>query len=114
MNYDVRPTPTFARQLDQIISRYPEFTDTIIKYLVTLEETGIKGRRIPGKHSNLFWKDRLPIKGYRGKRGGGRIICYHNPENPLIIIPAMIYLKSDLSHPTNQMFKSLLEEIKSL
>jgi len=112
MNYDVKPTPTFIRQLEAIIGKYPETKEYLLEYLMILETDGIKGNRIPG--NNFFWKDRFPIKGRRGKSGGGRIICYQNPENPSIIIPAMIYLKFDLSHPTEKMFKELLNEIQSL
>ena len=113
MTYDVKPAPTFIKQLEPIINRYPEIKDYLRRYLGELEETGVKGKRIHGKHKNFFWKDRFPVKPF-GKRKGGRIICYQNPENPLIIIPAIIYLKSDLSSPTSKMFKDLLEEIKAL
>ncbi len=115
MTYDVKPAPTFIRQLRQIIERYPEIKEQIREYLTKLEETGVKGSRIPGKNKNFFWKDRFPVKSAKaGKSGGGRIICYQNPENPTVIIPAMIYLKTDLSNPNSKMFKDLLREIRSL
>jgi mRNA-degrading endonuclease RelE of RelBE toxin-antitoxin system len=116
MMYEVKPLPPFIRQLEDLIQSYPSLKQEIIDYFIKLENSGVSGVRIPGKNKvNYFWKDRLPLTDQNiGKRGGLRIICYQNPENHLIIIPAMIYPKSKLSHPTNKMFKELLQEIQSL
>ncbi|MDR3557529.1 MAG: hypothetical protein P4L55_22455 [Syntrophobacteraceae bacterium] len=70
-------------------------------------EGGIKGENMPG----FNWKDRLAIKPYNiGERGGLRFISYHNPAEA-IIIPALIYAKSNMANPPN---KLLIETISGI
>jgi hypothetical protein len=121
MNYIVKTVPTFVTQLKQILGKYPKIKEDIGKYLRELEVSGVKGVQIPSKsvpgkqNKHGFYKDKLPLEPYNiGKRGGLRLICYRNPAESSPIILAMVYLKSELENPTNQMFKNFLSEIKSL
>jgi len=83
----------------------------IRKYLEHLG-TGPKGKRMPG-YPFLF-KDRLPLKPYGiGKRGGLRIICYHD-DSTSDIFPLMIYSKSVTSEPKKEMLMRALSELESV
>ena len=113
MKYSVRPTPTFIKQSERIIAKYPKLSHDLRQYLSDLGVHGVSGKQIPGH--NAFWKDRLPLRPYNiGKSKGLRLICYYTAQHPAIIIPALIYLKSELEAPTVQMLNDLKKELASL
>ena len=73
-------------------------------------ERGIKGKIVPG--CKVLWKDRIAMKPYNiGKSGGLRIISYHVPDEELII-PALIYAKSDVENPPHRMLIEAIAEIR--
>jgi mRNA-degrading endonuclease RelE of RelBE toxin-antitoxin system len=75
MNYEIRLTPSFQRQLKFVLKKYPLIRSGLDAYLKSMKNQ-LPGNRIPG-HPNLV-KDRIALKPYRiGKSGGLRIIYYH-------------------------------------
>lgn len=109
MKYKVRPTLTFVRQVKRILRVYPKLDLTIKNYFLELEAHGIMGNRLVGKPR--FWKDRVPMKPYGiGKSGGMRVISYFE-QGTDIIVPAMIYLKSEMENPEPEWFVEAAREI---
>lgn len=111
MKFKVKPSPLFRRQAKEILKKHRKMKAEIRKYLEGLE-TGPKGKRMPG-YAFLF-KDRIPMKPYgTGKRGGLRIICYHD-DSTSDIFPLMIYSKSVISEPTKEMLMRAIRELESV
>jgi hypothetical protein len=109
LKFAVKPAPSFIRWSKVVLKKYPNMKSDLKSYLADLEG-GIKGKNIPG--FNELWKDRLAIKPYNiGERGGLRIISYHNPAEA-IIIPALIYAKSDMENPPNKLLIETITEIR--
>lgn len=109
MRFRIRLTHTFIRQAKHILKTYPKLDLTLKTFFLSLETNGISGNRLVGRP--LFWKDRLPMKPYGiGKSGGMRIVCYFEPDSTLIV-PAMIYLKSEMQNPDPAWFTEVAREI---
>ncbi|MFZ2448777.1 MAG: hypothetical protein WAW37_20635 [Syntrophobacteraceae bacterium] len=47
----------------------------------------------------------------KGESGGLRIISYHVPSEPLIV-PALIYAKSELENPPHKLLIEITSEIR--
>ena len=110
MKFEVKPAPTFVRETKQLLKKYPNMKSEIKAYIESLEK-GITGDNIPG--FNELWKDRLAMKPYgRGKSGGLRVISYHTPSVN-VIVPALIYAKSDTENPPHELLVRTVAEIRT-
>ena len=114
MKYRVAPIPGFYRQVKIILKKYPRFIKDLEDYFELLENTGPIGRAMPGFPA--LFKDRLAIKSHNiGERGEVRIISYHDPASgKSIIVPLLIYLKSDLPNPPHSMISAAVKELREL
>lgn len=112
MNFSIRPSPTFIRQIKRLTDKYPKMIPVLNDYLQNMESRGVRGK-IMERHNNL-WKDRIALKPYGiGESGGLRIISYHASGDP-VIIPVLLYSKREMKSPSKDLLKKCLKEVREI
>lgn len=110
MNFDIIPTPDFAKALKVLAKRHRSLKDDIRKFSQSLKENPFQGDELsPG-----IRKIRLAItsKG-RGKSGGARVITYTVliAENEGSVYLIDIYDKADFSTVDVSVIQALIAEL---
>lgn len=110
MNFDIIPTPDFAKALKVLAKRHRSLKDDIRKFSQSLKENPLQGDELsPG-----IRKIRLAItsKG-RGKSGGARVITYTVliAENEGSVYLIDIYDKADFSTVDVSVIQALIAEL---
>ena len=110
MNFDIIPTPDFAKALKALAKRHRSLKEDIREFSQSLKENPFQGDELtPGVR-----KIRLAItsKG-RGKSGGARVITYTvvitETEGSVYLID--IYDKADFSTVDVSVIQAMIEEL---
>ncbi len=110
MNFDIIPTPHFAKALKALAKRYRSIKEDLSEFAESLQENPFQGDELsPGVR-----KIRMAIKSKgRGKSGGARVITYtivvSEDDGRVYLID--IYDKSDFSTVDIRVIQAMLSEL---
>lgn len=91
MNYEIRFTPVFDKELKRLAKKYPSIRSDYVALLETLAEDALIGSSI-GKGC---YKVRMAIRSKgKGKSGGARVITYVRVINKVVVL-LTVYDKSE-------------------
>ena len=110
MNYDIIPTPDFARSLKLLAKRHKSLKQDMLALVASLREDPLQGKELAPN----IRKVRLAITSKRkGKSGGARVITYviavSEEEGRVYLIE--IYDKSDFDTVDVSVVKEMIEEL---
>ncbi len=109
MNCKIDTTPDFARELKQLVKRYPSMKDDYRNFIDALRKSPLMGEPL-GKHLR---KVRFPIASKaKGKSGGARVITHTVliASDGADITLVTIYDKSDQANITDKELKQLMKK----
>ena len=109
MNCKIDTTPDFARELKQLVKRYPSMKDDYRNFIDALCKSPLMGEPL-GKHLR---KVRFPIASKaKGKSGGARVITHTVliASDGADITLVTIYDKSDQANITDKELKQLMKK----